>query len=128
MAKILIVEDETSYCDILALILSRAGHDVRLAEDLQQGIRDAPAYAPDLLITDWMLKSHLHGGQVAEQIRAAHPPVKTIVITGYSDVVRLVRNSYSFVDQVIVKPFHTTEILEATDRALGLKMEPPTEN
>ena len=83
MAKILVIEDEVSYCDSLKLILLRAGHEVRIARSSQQGIREVIDYAPDLLIVDWMLKSDLHGGQVAEQIRAVHPRVKIIVITGY---------------------------------------------
>ena len=43
---------------------------------------------------------------------------KIIVITGYTDVVRQVEESYKFVSKVIQKPFHTTEILEAAERVL----------
>ena len=119
MAKILVVEDEVSYCDSLAIILSRAGHEVCIARSSRQGIRKGIAHGPDLVITDWMLKSDLHGGQVAEQIRAVHPRAKIIVITGYMDVVRLVEESYKFVAEVIQKPFHATEILEVAERVLA---------
>ena len=119
MAKVLIVEDELSYCDSLAIILSRAGYEVRIARSSHQGTREGIAHRPDLVITDWMLKNDLHGGDVAEQIRAVCPQVKIIVITGYMDVVRLVEESYKFVSEVIQKPFHTTEILEAAERVLA---------
>jgi len=118
MAKILVIEDEVSYCDSLELVLSRAGHEVRIARSSHQGIRDGIAYAPDLVITDWMLKNDLHGGDVAEQIRAVHPRVKIIVITGYLHVVRLINESYKFVSEVIQKPFRTTDILSAAERVL----------
>jgi len=118
MAKILVIEDEVSYCDSLMLVLSRAGHEVQIVQSSHQGIREGIAHGPDLVITDWMLKSEFHGGQVAEQIRAAHPRVKIIVITGYLDVARQVEESYRFVSEVIQKPFHTTEILGAAERVL----------
>ena len=119
MAKILVIEDEVSYCDSLAIILSRAGHEVRIAQNSRQGIRMGIAYAPDLLIVDWMLKSDLHGGQVVEQIRAVHPQVKIIVITGYLGTARQVEESYKFIDKVIQKPFHAADILAAAQRVLA---------
>lgn len=119
MARILIVEDEQSYCDSLAIILSRAGHEVRIARSSDRGIREGIAHCPDLLISDWMLKNDLHGGDVAEQIRAACPRAKIIVISGYMDVVRQVEESYGFVSEVIQKPFHATEILEVAERVLA---------
>ena len=119
MARIFIVEDEQSYCDSLAIILSRAGHEVCFARSSHQGIRKGINYGPDLLIVDWMLKSDLHGGQVAEQIRAVHPRVKIIVITGYLDVAQQVEESYKFIYEVIQKPFHITDILEIAERVLS---------
>ena len=119
MATILIIEDEAAYCDSLAIVFSRAGHEVCIAQSSHQGIRKGIAHGPDLVITDWMLKNDLHGGQVAEQIRAAHPRVKIIVITGYMGVARQVEESYGFVSEVIQKPFRSTEILEVVERVFA---------
>jgi two-component system, NtrC family, response regulator HydG len=119
MAKILVIEDDASYCDSLAIVLLRAGHEVCVAQSSHQGVRKGIAHGPDLVITDWMLKSDLHGGQVAEQVRAVHPGVKIIVITGYRDVARQVKESYPFVSEVVQKPFHGTEILEVVERVLA---------
>ncbi len=119
MARVLIVDDEQSYCDSLAVVFSHAGHEVCTAQSTHQGVRAGIDYVPDLLITDWMLKNDLHGGQVAEQIRSVHSKVRTIVITGYLDATRRVEESYKFVDEVIHKPFRAAEILAAADRVLA---------
>lgn len=118
MGSILIVEDDDIYRDSLAILLARAGHSVRVARSPTEGIREAMADTPDLLIVDWMLKSDLYGGEVAKQIRAAYPQVTTIVITGHPEVAQRVRRSYTFIREVIQKPFRAEEIVVAAERAL----------
>ncbi len=119
MARILVIDSEPAYCDSLELVLSRAGHEVRIARSSRQGIREGISYRPDLAIVDWTLAGEFSGGEVAEQIHATHPQVRAIVISGYSDTVKWVKDSYPFVDEVIHKPFHRTEILKAVERVLA---------
>ncbi|MEO2047978.1 MAG: response regulator [Pirellulales bacterium] len=121
MAKILIIEDELSYCDSLEIILSRAGHEVFIAWSCHQGIQEGIDCAPDLLIVDWMLKGDLNGGQEAKQILAVHPQVKVIVVTKYTDVARQVGESYNFIDKVLQKPYHTADIIAAAEQTLAVR-------
>lgn len=118
MAKILIVEDEVSYCESLNTIFTHAGHQVRIANGSRDGLAQAKLFVPDIVISDWMLNNHFHGGELSERIRLSHPGTRFIVITGFLEVVELVEKLYDFIDEVVLKPFRTTEILAAVDRAI----------
>ena len=50
--KILIVEDDLDQCDFLELMLKRQGYVVFTAHDGREGIQQAEACKPDLIISD----------------------------------------------------------------------------
>ena len=50
--KILIVEDDPDQCDFLELMLKREGYVVFTAHDGREGIQQAEACKPDLIISD----------------------------------------------------------------------------
>jgi DNA-binding response OmpR family regulator len=119
MARILIVEDDRSFADALADMLRLEGHEALIAVDPDEGIRLGLLQQPDLVIADWMLTSDLHGGEVCRRIRAGCPRVKTIIITGYLDVVPEIGRWSEYGETVIQKPFHKGEIVDAVNRALS---------
>ncbi len=55
MSKILIVEDDNTTRDTLALNLRAEGYKVLTAEDGEEGLRKARDLSPDLLVLDVML-------------------------------------------------------------------------
>ena len=50
--KILIVEDNSRFAEILAVFLNEAGYETSLATDSGQGIKKALIERPDLILTD----------------------------------------------------------------------------
>jgi DNA-binding response OmpR family regulator len=50
--KILIVEDNSRFAEILAVFLNDAGYETSLAKNSGQGIRKALTERPDLILTD----------------------------------------------------------------------------
>jgi CheY-like chemotaxis protein len=50
--KILIVEDNSLFAEILATLLNEAGYETSLAKSSGQGIRKALTERPDLILTD----------------------------------------------------------------------------
>ena len=124
MARILIVEDDRPFADVLALALRLAGHNVLVAASADEGIRLGLAHRPDVVIADWMLNGDLHGGDVCRRIRAACPAVKTIVMTGYLDIVPEVGRWSEYGETIMRKPFHKEDILEAVNRALSCATVP----
>jgi DNA-binding NtrC family response regulator len=118
--RILVVEDEKVFADILEIVLSHGGYDVRIALGVDEAIAQAAEYRPDVLITDWVLRDKRDGGFVAEAIRSHCPHVKTIVITGYRDVACSLREDPQGIREVIEKPFQVAQVLEAVRRALAM--------
>jgi two-component system cell cycle sensor histidine kinase/response regulator CckA len=83
---ILVVEDERAARELVAEILRAEGYMVLLAADGQEAVDMAAqsTVAPDLLLTDVILPK-ISGRLAAERIRAIHPRVKVLYMSGYTD-------------------------------------------
>jgi len=83
--KILLVDDSKMQRVVVQRILAKAGHEVILAADGEEGLRAARQGSPDLILLDMMLP-RLDGVGVLEALKKdpkmAHIPV--IVMTGLS--------------------------------------------
>jgi DNA-binding response OmpR family regulator len=123
MARVLIVEDDRPFADVLAFAFRLDGHEVFVATTAGEGVRLGWAHSPDVIIADWMLRSDLHGGEVCRRIHAVCPLVKAIIITGRSDIVSQAARYCECVTAVVEKPFHTEEIIQAVNQALSREKE-----
>lgn len=119
MGRILIVDDEKIFIDILAGILRKAGHEVFAAITPIEGIEQGILNQPDVIIADWMLKNHIHGGEVARQIHVACPHARAIIITGHIEMASEARSWRDCIDEVIEKPFHRERILAVVNQLLS---------
>lgn len=119
MAQILVVEDDRPFADALASTLRLEGHSVLIAVTAYEGVQLGITHCPDVVIADWMLKHQLHGGDVCERIRIAWPNTKTIIISGYPDVMPQVDRWSEGTETIIEKPFHKERIIEAVNQALS---------
>lgn len=82
---ILLVEDEPLVRELSRDMLERQGYQVVLASDANEAERiSAIAGSFDLLITDAVMPS-ISGIELARRIRASHPGMKVLFISGYSD-------------------------------------------
>ncbi len=82
---ILLVEDEPLVRELSRDMLERQGYQVVLASDANEAERiSAIAGSFDLLITDAVMPS-ISGVELARRIRASHPGLKVLFISGYSD-------------------------------------------
>jgi two-component system response regulator RegX3 len=118
MARILIVEDNQSFVDALVFTLQMEGHQVWSAVSADEGIQSGLAHHPDVVVADWMLGSEVHGGEVCRRIQLACPRVKSIIMTGYVDLVS--KGAWPAAGEAVIeKPFHKEDIVGAINRALS---------
>ena len=113
MTKILLVDDEPSYRDSLRPILSQEGYEVQAAADSRAALAFLPEFVPDVLLIDWMLRDTMDGLELAEAVRAVHPSVRTIFITGYPTSTLQARISSLPQCCYLVKPFLLADLLAA---------------
>lgn len=69
MLKILIIDDDPIVRTVLKRTLQNQGYDVTIASNGEEGITQAQALLPALIICDWMM-SQLDGLEVCRQIKA----------------------------------------------------------
>lgn len=67
-ARILLVDDEMSSAEVLALVLASEGYEVTVAADGHQAMSRLMEADPDVLITDFMMPG-MHGADLVHAVR-----------------------------------------------------------
>ena len=124
MARVLVVEDEKSIADLIALNLRHAGYEVIVAADAEAARAEVDAVLPDLVLLDWMLPGE-SGLALAAQWRAAARTrsMAVIMLTARAAEGDKVSGLDAGADDYLTKPFSTTELL-ARIRALLRRKAP----
>jgi two-component system nitrogen regulation response regulator NtrX len=118
-ADILIVDDETDICELVAGILQDEGYSTRVARDSDQALAAVSARRPNLLFLDiWLQGSRLDGLQLLDITKAQNPELPVVMISGHGNIETAVaaikRGAYDFIE----KPFKADRLLLVADRAL----------
>lgn len=116
MSRILIVEDDTTVRETLALNLTTEGHEVHQAEDGESGLRLGRELEPDLVVLDVMLPG-LDGLSVCRLLRR-DSSVPIILLTARGTETDKIVGLEIGADDYIVKPFSLGEFLARVRAAL----------
>jgi len=68
MARILVIEDDTSISHLVRMVLEGGGHEVLLADDGSRGFATARRRSPDAIVLDVMMP-YMDGFAVLEALR-----------------------------------------------------------
>ena len=105
-ARILVVDDERSMREMLAILLRREGHDVAVAENGRTAIDLLNQRPFDLVVSDARMPD-LDGLEVLRHARSVNPSIIAIMVTAYGspDLIRGV--ALLGVNDYVEKPFNT---------------------
>lgn len=67
-ARVLIVDDSEEATELLAALIGRRGHEVRVAHDVEGALRVAKEFKPDVALLDIMIR-HESGFFLAQELR-----------------------------------------------------------
>jgi two-component system cell cycle sensor histidine kinase/response regulator CckA len=84
---VLLVEDEPTVREVATRMLREQGYNVLVAANGDEAlnlVRSRPSEPVHLLVTD-VVMPRMSGRVVADQLRATHPEMKVLFISGYSD-------------------------------------------
>jgi len=115
--RVLVVDDEPRYRDYLSAAIGGWGHEVRTAEDGAAAVDEGIRFRPDVLVTDWMLKHHIHGLHVSGVLTSIDPRLQTILITGFDSTELRHDAERGRVLRFLGKPFELDEMRIAVESA-----------
>ncbi|TMH14495.1 MAG: response regulator [Betaproteobacteria bacterium] len=120
LAKIVVIEDDLTFLDLLRVHLAGAGHEVLTAEDAVLGLRAIIASAPDLILLD-LAVPYLDGFEMIEALRTdpATRNIPVIVLTGRGDDETYSRARELGAAQLLTKPVERDLLMRAIDGQLG---------
>ncbi|HUB75246.1 MAG TPA: response regulator transcription factor [Solirubrobacteraceae bacterium] len=108
--RLLVVDDDPSVREALALVLDLHGFEVSIAEDGREAIRTLAVAPPDAVILD-VLMPGLDGLEVCRRIRATGDRTPVLMLTARSEVSERVAGLEAGADDYLAKPFAREELI-----------------
>ena len=110
MPRILLVDDDPDQLDIRRLILEEAGHQVWIATNLADAVRQFQESSADSVVMDLCIPSAGDGLRLIREIRGASDLVNIVVATGWpADLPHSPEST--MVNHVLQKPYKTDKLL-----------------
>jgi two-component system, OmpR family, response regulator RegX3 len=109
MTRILVIEDEASFSEALAYLLTKEGFEVSVAENGADAITAFARNGADLVLLDLMLPG-ISGIEVCRQIRG-YSQVPIIMLTAKDDEVDKVVGLEIGADDYVTKPYKSRELV-----------------
>ena len=119
---LLVVDDEQDFVEMLSLRLEDAGHRVRAAYDGDAGLAILDEAECDVVLLDIRMPGK-DGITVLKAIKAAHPVVEVILLTGHGTIDTAVEGLKSGAFDYIQKPARFDELLVKLEAARARKSE-----
>ena len=121
MARILVVDDEPSMRDLVALVLELDKHDVVTARDGNTALEEIEKTEFDLVITDLVMPDR-EGIETIINLRKSRPGLKVIAMSGggfgsagdYLEIAASVGAA-----RTLAKPFSNDQLLKTVREVLG---------
>jgi YesN/AraC family two-component response regulator len=123
MAKILVIDDEYSIAIMLKKMLEKAGHEVEIALNGNEGLNLFDKFQPELLITDIVMPEK-EGLELIFDLRKKKPELKIIAISGggrFQFEGYLTSAKHFGADRIFQKPLDHKEFIQAVSDLLNEK-------
>jgi two-component system response regulator VicR len=82
--RVLIVDDNVQLAENIAEILEFEGYRTDVAVSAEEALTKVPAYAPEVVVTDYRLPG-MNGAQLVRTLRTAGLRARAVVISAHTD-------------------------------------------
>lgn len=120
--KLLIVDDESRFATTIASRLRLRGLDVRTAGNGFEALELAKQESFDLALIDLKMPG-LDGGQVLAKLKADHPHLEAIILTGHGTLESVVELSHAGAFTCLPKPFELDKLLVTLQQAYVVRLK-----
>jgi DNA-binding NtrC family response regulator len=117
--KILIIDDEATIADTLALIFASSGYEARTAYSAEQALVVLEEWRPDLAIIDVVLPG-MNGIEFAIFLKASYPCCQFLLFSGQPGTSGLLEDAQKkgHLFEILAKPLHPSYMLSTVSEML----------
>lgn len=119
MNKVLIVDDDVTFCLMLETFLQKNGFEVQQSFSYADAVRKIKSFRPDIILTDLRLPDH-DGLEILHFALRESPGVPVVLMTGYADIRTAVQAMKLGAFDYVAKPVNPDEIIVTINRALSM--------
>jgi two-component system, NarL family, capsular synthesis sensor histidine kinase RcsC len=101
--RLLLIDDDSACRVALAWLLRKLGHTVEVAESGSAGLALLRQKPVDLVMTDLNMPG-LTGWAVAQLVKAMHPHLPVVLVTGEAQAIAPEQPGRAWVDAILAKP------------------------
>lgn len=118
--RILVVDDEESIADTLALIFRSNGYDSRTAYSAEEALELLETWPPELAIIDVVLPA-MNGIEFAIFLKASYPDIHFLLFSGQPGTGGLLEEAKKkgHLFEILAKPLHPTFMLATVANMLS---------
>ncbi len=122
--KILVVDDEPDLRSTVEYRLKFANCDVVSASNGHEGLAQAIAESPDLILLDTNMPE-MNGHQMLKQLRSTEETkeIPVIMVTAISEAQDIAAASQYGISDYVTKPFNFAELMEKVQLALNIQAD-----
>ncbi|HKP94597.1 MAG TPA: response regulator [Fibrobacteria bacterium] len=119
---ILVVDDDEAVRELMAVVLEADGFTVLRAGHSQEALFRSGEFAGTihLLLTDFCMRPHENGLELAKLVRASRPDIKVVFASGFVEQDVLREEIASTPASFLPKPFSPAGLLACVRKALGI--------
>ena len=111
-ASLLLVDDDVTFCKVLAAALEKRGFAVTVAHSVEQAVPLAEASPPEFAVVDLKMGG-ASGLVLVKVLHDLDPNTRIIVLTGYASIATAVEAIKLGATQYLAKPSNADEIVAA---------------
>ncbi len=124
--RLLLVDDDVTFCRVLATALQRRGYEVSVAHDIAVANQHIEQAVPQFAVLDLRLLDG-SGLKLVSRLKAADESVRIVVLTGYGSISTAIDAIKLGATHYLTKPANTDQIVAAFGAAQPDPDAPPSE-
>ncbi len=120
--RVLVVDDEPAILSFLKPLLEKAGYECRTSASAGEALAELQRDGFSLVLTDIMMPG-MNGIELLERIKAMKRGIAVVMLTALDTVEHSIRSMKAGAFDYITKPFTTSQVLAAVEKALEKRRE-----
>ncbi len=116
--RLLLVDDDATYCSVLGSALEKRGYDVLIANNVNTGLFIAEENLPEYAVIDLRI-GYESGLELVKKLISLDSNTRIVMLTGFASIATAVEAIKLGATHYLTKPANTDEILQALHKNEG---------